>query len=64
MKMFTVIGYWEDSHQRFMDSTVAKDAADAEKIIGRLNDGLIIVASIVGDHKAADNKVYIEQFTV
>jgi len=62
MKTFTVIGFWRDTQQRFMDSVVAKDGDEAERNVGGSNPGLTIVGSIIGNHKAADTESYIQEF--
>lgn len=62
MKMYTVIGFWRNTQQRFMESIKAKDADEAERNIGGNNPGITIVGSVLGDHVAADRETYIQEF--
>jgi len=60
--MYTVIGFWRDTEQRFMTSVEADDADHAERKVGSANPGITLTGSIRGDHGAADQETYIQEF--
>ena len=60
--MYTVIGFWRDTEQRFMTSVQAADADHAEQKVGSANPGITLTGSITGNHKAADSEIYIQEF--
>jgi len=56
MQVFTVIGLWADTEQRFATHVHAKDAVDAEIICTQLNEGLTVCGVIRGRHECVDRE--------
>jgi hypothetical protein len=61
-KHFTVIGFWQDTHQRFMDYVKAPTADEAERKIlsNEKLHGLGIVAVIEGYHLAWESNTLVQ----
>jgi len=53
-KTFTVIGYYADTRQRYMDSFIAPSAEAAEDDAENQNPGLTVCGVVLGSHSAAD----------
>lgn len=54
MHTFAVIGFFEDTHQRFSTTVEADSAQEAEDDTEAAYPGLIVCGVIAGDHPAAD----------
>lgn len=54
MHTYTVIGYYEETGQRFATSVEAESAAHAEVAAEVGEDQLVIVGVLLGDHPLAD----------
>jgi len=54
MTVFTVIGLWTDSGQRFATHIHAKNAIEAEATCSKHNEGVTICGVIKGRHECAD----------
>jgi hypothetical protein len=61
MPIFTIIGYWPDTQQRFADHIIAKTAARAEARCLKQNPGLAVCGVIKGRHMCADRKTKITE---
>lgn len=57
--IFTVIGIWPDSAQRFMDSVYAVSGDNAAEKINKCYPGLMVAGVVQGDHQAADTQPYV-----
>lgn len=55
MTTFTVIGFYEDSDERFCDSVDAASAAKAEMHFASLAPDLVVVGVVLGSVRVADN---------
>lgn len=63
---YTVIGFWSDTNQRFMDHIEATSGDEAERVVVEKYDtlcgcSLVITGTIVGCHDAADTKTHIKE---
>ncbi len=55
MKKYTVIGYYDETGQTYIDTVEAEEAFQAMRIIAeRRLDDLILVGAIEGDHEMID----------
>ena len=54
MYIFTVIGLWADTEQRFATHDLAEDAVAAEIICAQHNESLTICGVIRGRHESLD----------
>lgn len=52
--VFTVIGFWPETMQRFADVFAAADACDAEEKCLREHRGLSVCGVVAGDHECVD----------
>ena len=58
--IFTVIGFWPDTGQKFMDCVYATSGDNAAQKITHQLPGLFVAGVIRGDHQAADtNEAYV-----
>lgn len=60
--MYTVVGFWRDTKQRFTESIDYDDSYLAEISVGNSNPGLTIVAILEGECEVADNETLIKEF--
>ena len=59
MLEFTIIGFWNDTLQRFAEHVKASDAGKAEEKCLEMHPGVSICGVIQGSHMCADFKEYI-----
>ena len=62
LKWFTVIGFYRDSEQRFMEAIKAIDGDGAEASMGLKHAGLIVTGVISGTHSCCGDNVYIREY--
>lgn len=58
-ELYTVVGVWPDSAQKFMDSVYASSGDEAEAKINKMLPGLMVAGVVAGSHKAADTGPYV-----
>jgi hypothetical protein len=54
MAIFTVIGFWPDTQQRFATHVIASGSVEAEKTCLQRNRGVAICGVVSGLHNCAD----------
>ncbi len=54
MNVFTIIGWWADTGQRFATHIKAATATEAEAICAGRHEGVIVCGVIRGRHECAD----------
>lgn len=57
--LYTVVGIWPDSEQRWMDSVYAESGDAAARKVNSYYPGLIVAGVIHGDHQAEDTQPYM-----
>lgn len=58
-EIYTVVGVWPDTGQRFMDSIYARSGDDAAQKIDKCYPGLMVAGVVHGEHQAADTRPYV-----
>ena len=56
---FTVIGFWDDTMQRFADSFRASTPDEAEEMCFRQHEGVSVCGVIEGKHNCLDSHAYV-----
>jgi len=59
--MYTIVGFWPDSGQRFTESIEHDDSYLAEQAILAENLGLTLVATFEGDLTPVDEQLLIQE---
>ena len=59
MAVFTVVGLWTDTDQRFATHIQAKNAVEAEAVCAKHNEGVTICGVIQGRHKCIDLEPHV-----
>jgi hypothetical protein len=59
MPVFTIIGIWTDTDQRFATHIEAKNSIEAEAICSKHNEGLTICGVIQGCHEVLDYEPHV-----
>jgi hypothetical protein len=59
MPVFTIVGLWTDTGQRFATHIDAKNSIEAEAICSKHNEGLTICGVIQGRHKCIDYEPHV-----
>ncbi len=61
-KWFTVVGFWPDSRQRFLEAVLAPTGKAAEQAMGDKYPGLTVTGVITGLKRACDNEIYVKTY--
>jgi len=56
MAIFTVIGFWSDTDQRFATHVTARNSTEAEAKCAEYHSGVTICGIVRGRHQCVDTK--------
>ncbi len=62
MAIFTLIGYWADTHQRFATYVYAQGPIEAEEICLHRYRGVAICGVVRGRHKCLDTATHVNEW--
>lgn len=59
MPVFTIVGLWTDTDQRFATHIQASNAVEAEAICSKHNEGVTVCGVIQGRHQCIDFEPHV-----